>query len=88
MQSESVIPADVIDHLRELARREASLDGAFTTKMLAEEMDIGDAQARDIIRQLAREKKVHPRRICLTDQQALEMGYLGGTSIRCYEWVA
>ena len=83
---DSVIPADVLEHLRSLSERSA-LDGLFTTKQLAEQMGCGEEKARRMIRPLIKDGKVRARRVSITDQDADELGYLGGTSIRCYEWV-
>ena len=83
---ESVIPADVLEHLRSLSERSA-LEGRFTTRQLAEEMGCGEEKARRLIRPLTKDGKVRRRRVSITDQEADELGYLGGTSIICYEWV-
>lgn len=84
---ESVIPQAVIEHLREIARKQTSFAGAFTTKMLCEEMDISDERARDLLRQLMREGRIQRRRISISDDDAWGMGYLGATSVIAYDWV-
>lgn len=84
---ESVIPTDVLNHLRGLAKREGSLEGLFTTRQLAEELGCGEDKARRIIRPLLQEGRVRPRRVNISDEQAHELGLLGGTSLRCYEWI-
>lgn len=85
---ESVIPPEVLAHLEELAHKETSLEGAFTTRMLADEMGCGEAKARRVIRPLLQEGRVRARRVNISDEEAHELGLLGGTSLRCYEWVS
>jgi len=82
-----IIPDDVIAHLREVAHKEKSLDGLLITRHVAQELDIHQDRAREMIRELVSEGKLRPRRVALTDEQAIAVGYLGGCGVICYEWV-
>ena len=84
---DAVIPQDVLDHLRELAQRENTLEGKFTTGHMAEGLGCGHEKARSILRGLMQKGRVRCCRVNVTDEEAWELGYLAGTSIVCYEWV-
>lgn len=83
---ESVIPPEVLAHLRELSDA-SPLDGCFTTRNLAEQMDCGISKARRIIRGMVQDGKVRPKRVSVTQEEAWEMGMLGGSGVMCYEWL-
>lgn len=82
-----VIPQEVLDHIRELADRESSLEGLFTRRQMEDELGVSAKKARDLIRLMLRDGHIRSRRVAISDEQAIELGYLGGTGLRCYEFV-
>jgi len=83
---DTVIPPEVVEHLRAIAEKHESFDGYFTTRQLAAEMEISEAKARDMIRTLTRGGKVTRHRLALTDEQAHEMGYLSACGVVVYKY--
>lgn len=84
---DTVIPDDVVRHLRELAeRKENPIQGGFTTQQVVDLLGVSKPRAREVIRTMVKDGHVHPRRVGLPIDLASELGYLGSCSIVVYYW--
>jgi len=82
---ETVIPAEVLKHLREIAaKRDDPLHGAFTLQQAADAMQLPRPKAREVLRQLLVDGKLYSRRVGIPQEMAQEMGYLSGCSVPAF----
>lgn len=83
---ETVIPADVLEHLRELIEEQTvdPLRGGFTIEQYEIAMGVSNYRARKDIKQLFRAGLIRPRTIGLTFNQALDMGITRACSMTVY----
>ena len=82
---ETVIPAEVLKHLREIAHQKTDpLGGGYTQAQAAEAMGLTQTKARNVLRQLIVEGKLYSRRVGINQDDAQELGYLSGCSVPAY----
>ena len=76
----TLLPPEVVEQLLQLHEEQADLTGWWRTSDLADALGIGMNRTRSVLRDLMRAGRLEARRISLTDEQAQEIGWLGGSS--------
>lgn len=84
---ETVIPPEVLEHLKSVASENEDRRGWFLRRHLQEALGLQAEATRRRIRKLMLAGRLERRRFCFTDQEADEMGMLAGCGAVMYRMI-
>lgn len=84
---DTVIPEDVLEHLRAVNQQHTDLEGFFRTENVSDALGVSINRARGILRRALRQGVIVSEKKSVTEHQARELGLLGAGGVTMYRVV-